>query len=138
MNVPARLKYLKSDKTETYSIIEVVEKMALSFPHISFTLSIDGKILFKTGGSGELLETIQLIYGVNIAKNLFYFEDEETTFKISGYISKPEINYSRKNNFNIFLNSISLSGSSKGKYPHSIANKIIPVLHISIINPSYF
>ncbi len=104
MNLPARLKYLKSDKTETYSIIKVVEKMALSFPHNSFTLSIDGKILFKTSGSGELLETIQLIYGVNIAKNLFYFEDEETTFKISGYISKPEINYSRKNNLNIFLN----------------------------------
>ena len=104
MNVPARLKYLKSDKTETYSIIEVVEKMALSFPHISFTLSIDGRVLFKTSGSGKLLETIQLIYGVNIAKNLYYFEDEETTFKISGYISKPEINYSRKSNLNIFLN----------------------------------
>ena len=72
MNVLARLKYLKSDKTERYIIIEVVEKMALSFPHKSFTLSMDGKILFKTGGSVELLETIQLIYMELILERIYF------------------------------------------------------------------
>ena len=103
-NVPARLKYLKSDRAENYAIIDICEKMALGFPNISFTLVIDGKTIFKTSGKGDLLETIQMIYGNNVASNLFHIEKEEPTFSFHGFISKPEINYSRKTNINIFLN----------------------------------
>lgn len=104
LNVPARLKYLKSDKTENYAIIDIVEKMALGFPHISFTLVIDGKTIFKTNGKGDVIETVQMIYGNNIASNLYYFESDNNTFIVKGYISKPEINYSKKNYMNLFLN----------------------------------
>ena len=103
-NVPARLKYLKSDRVENYAIIDICEKMALGFPSISFTLIIDGKIIFKTSGKGDLLETIQMIYGNNVASNLLPIKNEEATFSFSGFISKPEINYSRKTNINLFLN----------------------------------
>ena len=103
-NVPARLKYLKSDRVENYAIIDICEKMALGFPSISFTLIIDGKTIFKTSGKGDLLETIQMIYGNNVASNLLTIKNEEATFSFSGFISKPEINYSRKTNINLFLN----------------------------------
>ena len=103
-NVPARLKYLKSDRVENYAIIDICEKMALGFSNISFTLVIDGKTIFKTTGKGELLEAIQLIYGNSVASSLYHIEKEDNTFSFSGFISKPEIHYSRKNNVNIFLN----------------------------------
>lgn len=103
-NVPARLKYLKSDRVENFAIIDICEKIALGYPSISFTLVIDGKQIFKTTGRGDLLETIQLLYGNNLASGVYHIEKEENTFSFNGFISKPEIHYSRKNNINIFLN----------------------------------
>ena len=103
-NVPARLKYLKSNRVENFAIIDICEKLALGFPNISFTLIIDNKTIFKTTGKGDLLETIQMIYGNNVASNLYYIERDEPTFSFKGYVSKPEINYSRKSFINVFLN----------------------------------
>lgn len=103
-NTPARLKYLKSDKSETYSIIETVEHLALGFPEISFTLVIDGKEILKTTGRGDLLECIQKVYGNVITSSLYPIEKEFVAFSFSGLISKPEINYSRRKDMLTFLN----------------------------------
>ncbi len=103
-NTPARLKYLKSNQVETYSIIETVEHLALGFPNISFSLGIDGKEIFHTSGRGDLLETIQKIYGNTIAKSLYPIQKETLTYSFSGYIGKPEINYSRRKDMLTFLN----------------------------------
>ena len=103
-NTPARLKYLKSSKVETYAIIEAVEHLALGFPHISFCLSIDGKEIFRTSGRGDLLEAIQKIYGNVIAKSLYPIKKEGVAYSFSGYIGKPEINYSRRKDMLTFLN----------------------------------
>lgn len=103
-NTPARLKYLKSNKVETYSIIETVEHLALGFPTISFSLNIDGKEIFRTSGRGDLLEAIQKIYGNTIATSLYPIKKEEITYSFNGFIGKPEINYSRRKDMLIFLN----------------------------------
>lgn len=103
-NTPARLKYLKSNKVETYAIIETVEHLALGFPEISFSLNIDGKEIFRTSGRGDLLEAIQKIYGNTIATSLFPIKKEEITYSFTGFIGKPEINYSRRKDMLIFLN----------------------------------
>ena len=103
-NTPARLKYLKSTKVETYSIIETVEHLALGFPNISFSLAIDGKEIFRTSGRGDLLEAIQKIYGNVIAQALYPIKKEGVAFSFSGYIGKPEINYSRRKDMLTFLN----------------------------------
>ena len=103
-NTPARLKYLKSTQVETYSIIETVEHLALGFPDISFALVIDGKEIFRTSGRGDLLECIQKIYGNNIAQSLYPLKKEGVAFSFDGFISKPEINYSRRKDMLLFLN----------------------------------
>lgn len=103
-NTPARLKYLKSAQVETYAIIEMVEHLALGFPGISFSLAIDGKEVLRTSGRGDLLETIQKIYGNIIAQSLYPVLYEGIAFSFRGYISKPEINYSRRKDMLTFLN----------------------------------
>ncbi len=103
-NTPARLKYLRSSQAETYSIIETVEHLALGFPNISFSLVIDGKEIFRTSGRGDLLECVQKIYGNTIAQSLYPIKKEGVAYSFSGFISKPEINYSRRKEMLTFLN----------------------------------
>lgn len=90
-NTPARLKYLKSDFTENANNIEVMCRLALAHPEISFKLAIDGKEQFKTTGRGDLLEVIASIYGYNVAKNMIPFQAEANDFKVTGFLGKPEL-----------------------------------------------
>lgn len=103
-NTPARLKYLKSAQVESYNIIETVEHLALGFPGISFSLVIDGKEIFRTSGRGDLLECVQKIYGNAIAQSLYPIKKEGIAYSFSGFISKPEVNYSRRKDMLTFLN----------------------------------
>ncbi|MFA6830263.1 MAG: DNA mismatch repair endonuclease MutL [Bacilli bacterium] len=103
-NTPARLKYLKSNQSETYSIIETVEHLALGFPSVSICLAIDGKEIFKTSGRGDLLETIQKIYGNTIAQAVYPIEKDDYAFGYKGFVSKPEVSYSKRYNMLTFLN----------------------------------
>lgn len=103
-NTPARLKYLKSDKVETYAIIEMAEHLALGFPDVSIALAVDGKEVFHTTGRGDLLETIQTIYGNRIVDSLYEVKKEGVYFSYHGYVSKPELSYSKKYNMLLFLN----------------------------------
>ena len=64
-NTPARLKHLSSLYTELANICEYINKISLSYPNIRFTLINDGKELFKTDGSNNLLKVINNIYGIN-------------------------------------------------------------------------
>jgi DNA mismatch repair protein MutL len=103
-NTPARLKYLKSNQVETYSIVETVEHLALGFPEVSITLAIDGKEIFRTSGRGDLNETIQKIYGNTLALSLYPIHQEEYGFSYTGFVSKPEVSYSKRYNMLTFLN----------------------------------
>ena len=103
-NTPARLKYLKSEKSETYALVELVEHLALAFPEISFQLVVDEKEIFKTSNHGDLLETVQKIYGNSLALSLYSFKKEGVAYSFSGFTSKPEVSYSKKYNISIFLN----------------------------------
>ena len=103
-NTPVRLKYLKNLYVELANITEYVEKIALSYPNIKFTLMNNDKILFKTDGSGDLLKVIYEIYGVDITKKMTWIEGENDDYKISGYISYPEITKSNRNGITTFVN----------------------------------
>lgn len=95
-NTPARLKYLKSDYTENANSIEIMCRLALGHPEISFKFYIDDKEQFKTTGRGDLLETIASIYGYDVARNMVPFTYENNDFKISGFLGKPEITKSTR------------------------------------------
>lgn len=103
-NTPARLKYLKSENTELYNCVSLVEKLALSRPDIKFTLTNNEKTLLKTSGSSNLLKVIHEIYGLNISSKMLEFKASNNDFDIYGYICKPEILRSNRNDINTFVN----------------------------------
>lgn len=90
-NTPARLKYLKSDQTETSSCIESVSRLAIGHPHVSFSFTVDDKVVFKTSGRGDQLETIMQVFGATSAKNMVPFAYSCPDFTISGFLGKPDI-----------------------------------------------
>ena len=78
--------------------------MALAYPNIIFTLTNNDKILLKTSGSGNLLKTIHEIYGLNVSNKMLEFRASSNDFDIYGYVCKPEILRSNRNDINTFVN----------------------------------
>ena len=103
-NTPARMKYLKSDKTENASSIEVMEHLSMCYSDVSFVLRIDGNTIFETTGRGDLKEVIALIYGKEVAKKLLEVSFEGEGYSFSGYIGEPSISYSTRYDILNFLN----------------------------------
>ena len=103
-NTPVRLKYLKSLYTELAYITEYVNKMALSYPEIRFVLTNNDKVLLKTDGSGRLLKVINDIYGLSVTKKMIEIKNENEDYRISGYISYPELQKSNKNAITLLVN----------------------------------
>ena len=103
-NTPVRLKYLKNLYTELAYITEYVNKMALSYPEIRFTLINNDKVLLKTDGSGRLLKVINDIYGLSVTKKMIEIKGENEDYKITGYISYPELQKSNRNCITILVN----------------------------------
>ncbi len=103
-NTPARLKYLKSEASELASCVTLIERLALSFPSVSFTLSNNEKVLIKTTGSDNLHKCIHEIYGLNVSSKMISIKASNDDFDIIGYICKPEILKSNKNHFITMVN----------------------------------
>lgn len=103
-NTPARLKYLKSLPTELGNITDIINRLALSHPEISFRLSHNGKSLLQTSGNGDLRQVIAAIYGVSIARKALPVSAESLDFKVNGYAILPEINRANRNYVSMIVN----------------------------------
>ena len=103
-NTPARLKHMKSLYTELSSIVEYVNKIALSHPDIRFTLINNGNIILKTDGANNILKTIASIYGIDVAKKMLQVEASSDDYEITGYISLPEVNRAGRNHMVTLVN----------------------------------
>ncbi|MFC3419656.1 DNA mismatch repair endonuclease MutL [Salinicoccus hispanicus] len=103
-NTPARLKYMRSMRTESGKIIDVIQRMALAYPRVSFRLVLDHSEKVMTKGNGNLKEVISDIYGLNIARHAVSFEAQDSDFHIQGFLIRPEINRSNRNYLNISVN----------------------------------
>lgn len=103
-NTPARLQNLQSQNVELSHITELITKIALANPNISFTLTNNEKLLIKTSGSGDLLEVIASVLGVESAKNMFKVFDTNGTYRVSGYIANNQLTRSSKNSMYLFIN----------------------------------
>ncbi|MGL4874923.1 MAG: DNA mismatch repair endonuclease MutL [Clostridium sp.] len=103
-NVPARKKFLKSNTREASIISDIINRLSLSNPDISFKLISNGKKVLQTFGRGELKDAIRAVYGKTITDNILYFESIKEDVKIFGYIGKEEISRGSRNNQSIFIN----------------------------------
>lgn len=103
-NTPARLKHLNSLYTELANIIDYINKIALSHSDIAFTLMNDGKLLFKTDGSGKQLKVIHEIYGLDVVKKMMELSTDSDDYHVEGYISYPEVAKSSRNHIITLVN----------------------------------
>ena len=88
-NVPARMKFLKKDSSESNSISSLIDRMALSHPEISFTFIRDGKQVLKTSGKGELSTAIFQVFGRQFYEGLIPVSYEYQGVTLTGFVSKP-------------------------------------------------
>ncbi|PPA84656.1 DNA mismatch repair protein MutL [Brevibacillus laterosporus] len=103
-NTPARLKYMRSISTEVGHVSDYVNRLAITYPRIAFTLTHNGKNLLQTSGDGKLLHVMAAIYGVQVAKLLLPFEGETLDFRWSGLLSKTEVTRANRTYISTLVN----------------------------------
>ncbi|MBQ8219396.1 MAG: DNA mismatch repair endonuclease MutL, partial [Bacilli bacterium] len=103
-NTPARLKHLASSYSELSNVIEYINKIALSYPDIRFKLINDDKEIFSTNGTGNILKVINSIYGLEVTKKMIQIDNSNDDYKISGYISMPEVSRANKSHMTTLVN----------------------------------
>ena len=103
-NTPARRKFLKTASTESGYISEIIEKIALSHPEISFTFINNGKTRIYTPGNGDLKDTIYAIYGKEITDNLVEVNYKDKNIEMTGFLGKAIISKGNRTNENYFIN----------------------------------
>lgn len=103
-NVPARRKFLKTAQTEGSYISDMVEKLALSHPDISFKFINNNQTKLHTSGNGNKKDIIYHIFGREISSSLLEVNHECEYFKVEGFIGKPVITRGNRNYENYFIN----------------------------------
>ena len=90
-NTPARRKFLKTERTESSKIQDIVGKLALSNPHISFKLIVDDRVSIITPGNGNIGDTVAALYGYKTKDDIFTVAYESDSIYIDGVVSKPTL-----------------------------------------------
>mgnify|MGYP000724707247 CR=1 FL=1 len=103
-NTPARKKFLKSDMTEASYISELMERLALSHPDVSFLFISNKKEKIHTSGNGNLMDTIYQIYGRQIASNLLAVEKETDLLTVCGFIGNSNVARGNRSLENFYIN----------------------------------
>lgn len=103
-NTPARLKYIKSMKTELSHVTDMIQRFAFSHPDIAFRLTSDDNLVIKTVGNGDLKQTIANVYGIDVAKKMVEVENEDFNYQIKGYVSLPELTRSSRKYMTLIVN----------------------------------
>lgn len=150
-NTPARLKYMKTIKTELAKISDIVDRLAIGHPDIAFSLVHNQREILRTSGRGQLQQVIGDIYGAKNLKRIIKIENADNDFKISGFVSLPELTRASRNYVTITLNgryvknyalfkAITDGYGSKlmvGRYPIAVLNiELDPVLTDVNVHPT--
>lgn len=103
-NVPARLKFLKTDVTERRAIDSLVTRYALAYPEKRFKLSDGKNIILQTSGDGDRRAILAALYGVDVAKQMLEIMAEEEGYRITGFISPTSLTRSNRKEITFFIN----------------------------------
>ncbi len=145
-NVPARRKFLKTAMTEASHVGDLMTRLALSHPDISFQFINNGQSKLHTSGNGNLRDVIYHVYGREIAANLLAVDFHKNGVHITGFIGAPLISRGNRNFENYFVNGRYVKGSviSKAiedaykdftmqhKYPFTVLHIKIDGSHVDV------
>jgi DNA mismatch repair protein MutL len=111
-NVPARLKFLKTDVTERRAIDALVTRYALAYPDKRFKLSEGKSATLQTSGDGDRRAILAALYGVDVAKQMLEIMAEEDGYRLTGFISPTSLTRSNRKEITFFIN---------GRWVHEIS-----------------
>lgn len=111
-NVPARLKFLKTDVTERRAVDSLVTRYALAYPEKRFKLSNDKSVTLQTSGDGDRRAILAALHGVDVAKQMLEVMAEEDGFHLTGFISPTSLTRSNRREITFFIN---------GRWVHDVA-----------------
>ncbi|MEW6286933.1 MAG: DNA mismatch repair endonuclease MutL [Chloroflexota bacterium] len=103
-NVPARLKFLKTDVTERRAIDSLVTRYALAYPEKRFKLSEGKNVILQTAGDGDRRSILAALYGVDVAKQMLEVMAEEDGYRLTGFISPASLTRSNRKEITFFIN----------------------------------
>jgi DNA mismatch repair protein MutL len=105
-NVPARRKFLRSDRTERGHIDGWLTRYAMAYPGLGFTLSHDGRIVFQSPGNGKLRDVLVAVYGLEIGAELLEIlsDEQDSSIRISGFVSPPSLHRANRAYITLFVN----------------------------------
>ncbi len=138
-NVPARLKFLKSNRTEAGYVGDFMARMILSHPEIAFRYVSNGNVIYETYGDNDLFNAIFCIYGASVADRLIRVTYDNAYLKLDGYIGQQELNRPNRSFQSLFVNgryirSFPISGAVMRAYDTRLMNGRFPffVLNLTI------
>ncbi len=146
-DVPARLKFLKSATTESNQISNLVSQYCLAFPGVKFTLSVDGREVLRTPGSGRLKDAIAEVYGLDAARAMLEIRaavsEAPVTPVVTGYTSPPSLTRATRGYLSFFVNgrwvqSRLLAGAVEKAYEGWLGVRRHPISVINITMPPQF
>lgn len=103
-NTPARLKYMKTVHTELGNITDIVNRLSLSHPEVSFRLIHNDRKLLHTNGNGDARQVLASIYGLNIVKKMIPINESSLDFTVNGWIALPEVTRASRNYITTLIN----------------------------------
>ena len=132
-NTPARLKYMKTIHTELGNITDVVNRLALSHPEISFRLIHNERKLLHTNGNGDVRQVLAAIYGLSIAKQLIQISGRSLDYTISGYASMPEVTRASRNYISTMINGRFIRNYAMAKAIQEGYHTLLPIGRYPIV-----
>ena len=125
-NVPARKKFLKSERTESSRINAMMGKLALANPDISFRLINNGRSVLETPGNGRLLDAISALYGTKVAGEMLPVAGEVEGAVMEGLISKPSLLKSSRQYQTLIINRRVIESSAVAKAVDNAYHSLLP------------
>lgn len=126
-NVPVREKFLKSDNAEGAQISNIVHKLALSNPSVSFKYVKDNKVILMTPGNSDVLATIYSLFGKEFSKSLFKISYNGEDIKVNGMISSPSFTRGNRGHQYIFINGRYIKDDNLSKIVEDAYKSLIPI-----------
>jgi DNA mismatch repair protein MutL len=129
-NVPARLKFLKSDVTERRAVDQLVTRYALAYPDIRFKLSDGRNLTLQTSGDGDRRTILAALYGVDTARQMLEILSEEEGYRLTGFISPISLTRSNRREITFFIN---------GRWVHevSLSSALLQAYHTLLMVGRY-
>jgi len=111
-NVPARRKFVRSLRAEGGQIQAVIMRYALSQPRIRFTLSIDGRVTFRSPGTGNIADAMAAVHGPDVLPDMIPVQTEEHGIGVHGLCGKPALTKANRSGLSVFVNGRTIQNRS--------------------------